>query len=203
MNEDIRKVVEWRSAEMTDVKFPNRTITVLAAPYEKSSDFVVYRGRQYVETFARGAFNGIETRPKQVAVNREHIKGATVGKVERFDPNTSEGLVAEIRVAATPAGDEVLQLADERMIWPSVGFYIKRPSDQELNNRSTPAQRLIKRAFIEHVSLVENPAYTEVDIVDVRASDGSVTAASLPRLETPKLDEWVAYMASLRTGVAS
>lgn len=204
MSEDNRKVVEWRSAEMTDVQYPSRTITVLAAPYERPTEFVVYRGRQYVESFARGAFNGIDTRPRQVAVNREHTKGTTVGKVERFDPNTSAGLVAEIKVAQTAAGDEVLQLADERMIWPSVGFYIKKNSDQELNNRSTPAQRWIKRAFIEHVSLVEAPAFTDVEIVSVRSDEISdVDAAALPRLDTPKLDEWVAYMAARRVGVAS
>ena len=201
---DDRKVVEWRSAEMQDVKFPTRTITVLAAPYERPTDMVVYRGRQYVETFARGAFDGIESRPKQVAVNREHVKGTTVGKVDRFDPHTSEGLVAEIRVANTPAGDEVLQLAEERMVWPSVGFYIKRPSDQELNNRSDPGQRWIKRAFIEHVSLVENPAYADADIVSVRSDQAAdIAAAALPQLVTPRLDEWTAYLAGRRCRVAS
>lgn len=203
MSDDNRKVVEWRSAEMTDVQFPNRTITVLAVPYERPTDTVVYRGRQYVEAFARGAFNGIETRPKQVAVNREHVKGTTVGTVTRFDPHASEGLIAEIRIAQTPKGDETLQLAHERMIWPSVGFYIKKPSDEELNNRSTPAQRWIKRAFIEHVGMVEAPAYVDVDVMSVRGDDFQlVDAASLPRLVTPKLDEVVAYMATRRTRVA-
>ena len=201
---DNRKVIEWRAAETVDVKFPERTVTVLAVPYERPTDTVVYRGKQYVEVFARGAFNGIEKRPKTVAVNREHVKGMTVGKVETFHPDATEGLIAEIRMASTPAGDEALTLADERMIWPSVGFYVKQPSDQELNNRSNPPQRWIKRAFVEHLSLVEGPAYVDVDIVSVRSDEASdIAAADLATLNTPNLDEWVAYVASRRAGVAS
>lgn len=200
MSEEARKLVEWRAGETTDVKFPERTVTVLAVPYERPTDLVVYQGRQYVESFARGAFSGIEDRPRQVAVNREHVKGTTVGKVARF-ADSADGLIAEIRVAQTPAGDEVLTLVDERMLWPSVGFYIKRPSDQELNNRSTPPTRWIKRAFIEHLSLVEAPAYADVDIVAVRAEE-TVDPVSSP-IETPMLDEWVAYLAARRAGVAS
>ena len=54
MSDDPRPVVELRSSQVAEVKFPQRIITVLAVPYEQPTDKVVYQGRQVTETFARG-----------------------------------------------------------------------------------------------------------------------------------------------------
>src|SRR5690606_9848694 len=113
----------------------DRIITMLAVPYEKPTDDVVYRGRVWRESFARGAFEGVEQRNGRVRVNREHRKGNTVGKVVEFHPDTADGLVADVKIVASQKGDETLALAEEDMISPSVGFRLKKGSDQELNSR--------------------------------------------------------------------
>lgn len=205
MSEDApegRPVLELRAAQVSEVRFKDRIITMLVVPYEKPSDGVIYRGRAWRESFAHGAFEGVEQRAGRVRVNREHRKGNTVGKVVEFYPDAAEGLVADVKIVASPSGDETLALADEDMISPSVGFRLKKGSDQELNSRSNPPTRYIKRAFIDHIALVEDPAYTDAGVLAVRDAPDFVSAADLPPLTTPRLDEWNAYLASRRAGTA-
>lgn len=201
-----RPVLELRSAAMAEVKFPERTITLIAAPYEQPTPPdkpVMYRGQLYTESFARGAFRGVEERNGRVRVNREHRKGDTVGKVVRFDPDSAEGLIAEVRVVASPKGDEVLALAAEDMISASVGFGV-RNADQVFDRSTKPfPSRYIQRAFIDHLAMTEDPAYGGAEVLAVRSGGEWVNAADLPQLHTPVLDEWVAYLASRRAGVAS
>ncbi len=202
MSDDPRPVVELRSSAVAEVKFPQRTITVLAVPYEEPTSAVVYRGRQYIESFARSAFKGVETRNGRVMVNREHIKGSTVGKVQQFNPDAAEGLIAEVKVAATLAGDEILALADDGMAFPSIGFSIAKGSDQDLDHRSTPNRRYIRRAFVDHMAFTEDPAYIGADVVDVRrASHDDQT--EFEQITTPRLDEWVSYVSSRRVGLSA
>jgi phage head maturation protease len=97
-------------------------------------------------------------------------------------------LVAEVRIAATLLGDETLALADERMVDLSVGFGV-RGSDQVLSR----PKRIIKRAFLDHIAFVGAPAYVGAKVLAVRARD-DVDAAELPRLETPNLNEVMAWL---------
>lgn len=206
MSDGPRLVVEFRSSAVAEVRFPERVITVLAVPYEQPTDRVIYKGRQYIEMFQRGAFAGINNRDerRRCMVNREHVKGRTVGRVERWDDQSVEGLISEQKIAATKEGDEVLQLASESMIFPSIGFGVKKGSDQELDHRSIPGRRIIKRAFADHMAWVEDPAYVGADVLSIRNSDDElVDAATLPHIETPRLDEWVAYVASRRAGLTA
>jgi HK97 family phage prohead protease len=202
---DKRPVLELRNALTAEVSFPERTITLLAAPYEQPTPEdrpIMYRGKYYTEVFSRGAFDGVEQRSNQIRVNREHRKGDTIGKVVRLD-NTTEGLIAEVRVVNSPSGDEALALASEDMISPSVGFGV-RNSDQDFDRSTRPhPTRYVRRAFLDHIGLVEDPAYTSAGVLSVRGQDDFVNAADLPSLNTPKLDEWAAYLQSRRVGVAS
>ncbi len=52
----------------------------------------------------------------------EVLCGFPPGKVTRFDTRSAVGLVAEIKIAGTPRGDETLQLASEDMLSASIGF---------------------------------------------------------------------------------
>ena len=62
--------IEFRTAETLDVRFPDRTIELVAVPYDEEC-VVEHRGRLIIETIAPGAFDGVERRA-------EPGEGATV-----------------------------------------------------------------------------------------------------------------------------
>jgi HK97 family phage prohead protease len=188
MSDDARHApIEFRSADISAVNFPERLVTVVAVPYEQEA-LIEYRGEMWQESFLRGAFDG---RANRVRVNREHDESKTFGKVVTFHPSRQEGLVAEIRVAKTSDGDDILELANEDMLGASAAFGV-RPSDQELDR---PFRR-IKKAFIRHLSFVEVPAYEGAGVLSVRGQGSVARAADLPPLVTPNLDEVLAWLKS-------
>jgi phage head maturation protease len=156
--------VEFRDSSVAGVNCDQRIVEVVAVPYEEPS-LIEYRGAMWAETFDRGAFDGIETRGGQVRVNRGHDRTRTVGKVVRWWPSRSEGLVSEVRIAPTPLGDETLTLADEDMLSVSVGFAV-RDRDQVLDRSSMT--RRIRKAFVDHLSFVEDSAYAGAKVLAVR-----------------------------------
>lgn len=189
--------VETRTSQVADVNFAERIVEVIAVPYEQPSQTpVMYRGELWEEVFERGAFDGIESREGRVAANRDHDRSRTVGKVAQFWPSREEGLVATVKIGKTALGDETLALADEDMLSASIGFGV-RGRDQVLNKRTM--QRRIRRAFADHLAFVEKPAYAGADVLDVRAAEQFDTSVeTTPLGETPLLDEYVAFLDSLR-----
>lgn len=185
-----RAPVEFRDAGVAAVNFAQRIIEVIAVPYDQETP-VIYRGEVWEESFQRGAFDGLEKRPGRVRANRDHDVSRTVGKVLNFWPTRDEGLVAEVRVAQTPLGDETLELANEDCLSASVGFGV-RGSDQLLNR---PKRRII-RAFVDHLAFTPAPAYEGAQVLAVRHGDERVDAATAPQLVTPLLDEWEQYLAA-------
>ena len=126
-------------------------------------------------------------------MNRDHDGRRTVGKVASFYPSRDEGLVAAVRIANTPLGDETLALADEDCLGASVGFAV-RGSDQELDR--TTRQRRIKRAFMDHLSFVPDPAYAGAGVLSVRGV--TQQASDLKPLVTPEMDEFKAWYDSFK-----
>jgi len=195
--------VEQRAASVGEVSFPQRTIEVVAMPYEQEA-VIEYRGELWKESFERGAFDGIEKRPNRVKAFRDHAPGAAlkgtntsglIGRVVSFAPDRPEGLYAVTKIAKTPLGDETLALADEGVLGVSVGFGV-RGSDQILNR--VEMKRRIKRAFVDHLAFPDNGAYDGAQVVDVRGKREE--ARDLPKLDTPRLDEVVAWLESRRQG---
>ena len=174
------------SAVLTeDVDFKQRIIDVIAVPYEQEAE-VRWRGEVWREVFDRNAFNGIEDHAGRVPVRREHTIGATIGKVIKLDPRDPRGLLASVRVARTPMGDETLQLASEDMLGASVGYFVKKPSDVMLNRRSM--LRRVMRGFLEHLAMTDIPAYVGAVPVAVREGLSAQPAAGERPLMTPVLD---------------
>lgn len=181
--------VEFRSSNVADVNITQRIIEVIAVPYDEEAP-VEYRGEMWRESFARGAFDGIETRTKAVRANRDHDRTRTVGKAINLWPSRREGFVAAVRIAPTLLGDETLALAEDECLGASVGFAV-RGSDQELNRQSRT--RRIKRAFLDHLAFVPDPAYESAGVLSVRHAGHPLLAADLPQLVTPSLDELLAW----------
>jgi HK97 family phage prohead protease len=178
--------VELRTAAIAEVNFAQRLITAIAAPYEQATN-VMWRGDVWSESFERGAWDGIERRPNRIKVNRDHNKSRTVGKAMKFFPSREEGLVTELRIAQTSLGDETLALADERCVGLSVGF-AALPADQIIDraNRS----RKVRRAFLDHISFVEDPAYPGAEVLEVRENE-IVIPDDDELLITPLMDEFM------------
>jgi len=195
--------IESRAATVGDVKPLERIIEVLAIPYDQEA-LVEYRGQVWRETVERGAFDGIEKRPEkfQVKVFRDHEDGphlrgtgrsGLIGKVVSFSPEPPEGLIAQAKIAKTPLGDDTLTLAQEGVLGVSVGIGV-RGSDQVLDR--VEQRRRIRRAFVDHLAFPDNGAYEGAQVIDVRSRRRQ--AEDLPALETPRLDEVVAWMEARR-----
>jgi phage head maturation protease len=171
--------IEFRSSSVAGVSFAQRTVEVIAVPYEEEA-VIDWRGEAWREVFLRGSFEGIEKRPNPVRANRDHDGRRTVGKVTNFQPSRQEGLVASVKIARTELGDETLALADEDCLGASVGFAVDG-SGQELDRRSKT--RKIKRAFLDHLAFVPDPAYASAGVLSVRSQ----------LLVRPALDELLAW----------
>jgi HK97 family phage prohead protease len=184
--------VEFRSSNVAGVNFAQRIIEVIAVPYNEEAP-VEYRGELWMERFLRGSWDGIEKRAGRVRANRDHDGRRTVGKVANFWPSRDEGLVAAVRIAQTPLGDETLALADEDCLGASVGFAV-RGSDQELDRSART--RTIKRAFMDHLSFVPDPAYAGAGVLAVRS--GTPDPSGQEPLNTPALDALTAWYRSFK-----
>jgi phage head maturation protease len=160
------------TSQVLGVNFKDRIISVVVVPYEEPA-LVPYHGEVWEEVFSRAAFTKRDPQ-RTIRVNREHDRGRTVGKVVRFDPTDRRGLVADIRIAATPLGDETLILASEDMLSASVGFGVN-PRTGQILNHATRTRRIID-AVVDHISLVEAPAYTGAKVLAVRSSTPGLDA---------------------------
>jgi phage head maturation protease len=178
--------VEHRSSTVSDIDKKQGIIEIIAVPYDQEAD-VSWRGDIWHESFDRNAFEGIESHVGRVQVNREHVKGDTVGKVIYADPSHREGLFAKVKIYDTPRGEETLTLAEQGGAFPSIGFRLHRFSDQELDKRMKT--RRIMRAYWDHQAFVEDPAYVGAGVLAVRAGQSGLTVVEQPLPETPNLDE--------------
>jgi hypothetical protein len=187
----------YRSASVVGVNFAQRIIEFVAAPYDEEA-VIMWRGEPWRELFCRGAWDGIEKRPNRVKVNREHDKTRTVGKIINFWPSRKEGLVGAARISQTPLGEETLALADDRVLGPSVA-YVAPSRYVDLNKRSRPGLRSVRRAIMDHLAFVADPTWETAAVLSVRSANQPPPAADLPRLETPALDELREWLNSRNT----
>lgn len=171
---------------IADVNQRQRLIDLVVTPWDQEAD-VPWKGEIWRETFERGAYDGIEDHAGRVRVNREHVKGDTVGRAVSFDPTSNEGLVSVLKIANTPRGDDTLELAADECLSASAGFYVKQPSDVRLNRRAMT--RRVVRAFLDHIAMVETPAYVGARVLAVREDQSGLTVAETPLPATPVLDE--------------
>jgi len=187
-----KEPVEVRSATITGVDFEERIIQVIAVPYDQEA-VVPYGGQMLVETVAPGAFDGIETREEHVTANRDHNYERTFGMVRSYRSNDPVGLITDLHVSNTPLGDETLRLAADGVPKASVGMLVRR-SDQVVKK----GFRRIKRAFLDHVSLVPNPAYRGAGVLAVRQEQGlPAEDVNTPLAPTPNLDKVMALLGML------
>lgn len=171
--------IEIRSATLTGVSFPQRTIELVVMPYEQET-VVEHQGRMVREIISQGAFKGIQRR--KIKANRDHDITKVVGHCTSLQPNRADGLVAEVKIADTLLGDETLTLANDGILDASAGFMPMAGGEQwEGRNR-----RRITRAWLGHVAFVPEPAYEGARVLAVRSADPNTPAGIV--VATPNLD---------------
>jgi HK97 family phage prohead protease len=156
--------LEYRAATVVGTSFPDRLIELIVMPYETET-VAEYHGRMVREIVHAGAFDGIERRANRIRVNRDHDVTRTVGRAVRLHPSRQEGLVAELRIAKTPLGDETLELADEEILDASAGF-LPMPGGERWENRSV---RHLDRLWLGHIAMTPEPAYQTARVLSVRS----------------------------------
>jgi HK97 family phage prohead protease len=158
-----------------EVRSDGRTLEGTAITYGEEAHIIEY-GQRYVEVFVRGAFAGIE--PGSVALTATHPRTDAelpIGVTVEFDDQPVR-LRGAWHVSDTPLGNEVLQLAlDKVPLGLSVGF-IEVPGGSRWNRARTRVER--HRAALDHVAVVRSPAYAGARVTGVRSTD----ALSRPRL---------------------
>jgi HK97 family phage prohead protease len=177
-----RNPVEYRSAVVADVSFPKRTIELVVMPYEEETT-VEHQGRTVREVISRGAFDGIEGRPNRVKVNLDHDITRSLGKVLRFHPSRQVGLVADCYISPTAAGNDALQYAADGIYNASAGF-----APIELRWEQGGRLRRVNKAWLAHIALVSDPAYTGARVLAVRTAPEAPEQRSAV-IETPNLDQ--------------
>jgi len=169
--------VEYRTASTTlEVRHSQRIIDLIAVPYDEPTQ-VLRRGRWVTETVDPEAFAGVHG---DVTVNRAHDLEAPLGRVASYHPKDPRGLRAELRISRTRDGDDVLELAADGLLSPSIGFSPLPGGEAWTHDRSAVR---VMRAKLVHIALTGDPAYTGAKVLAVR------TAAEAPaRVATPNLD---------------
>jgi hypothetical protein len=113
-----RSPVELRSSNLAGVNFAQRTIEVIAVPYDELAP-VEYRGELWNESFARGAFDGLSggrTRSGRTAIM---ISGALSGRLWTFGRPVR-------RVWWRRFGSLGLSLVMRRWCWPTKTAWARR-----------------------------------------------------------------------------
>lgn len=194
----MNEVIEYRSAQTLDVHFPERVIELIAVPYDEDADVVV-RGRPCKESVAPGAFAGVSG---AVSVNRAHNVERPLGKVIAFHPGDTRGLRTTLRITPRLAeGDEVLALAADGLLSPSVGFSILPGGEQWTMDRRA---RRVTKAALRHIGLTGEAAYRGAMVLDVRHGAHLEEEGELLTLRaaTPNLDRIRLELAAERAGFA-
>jgi len=188
-----RAPIETREASVSGVDVSKREIEVIAVPYGGEAT-IEYRGELWTESFERGAFDGLEKRPNRIKAILHHDKTKVIGRAISFSPDREDGLMSVLKIGKTRDGDETLALASEDMLDISAGFAV--PGSGQVLDRSNHRRR-ITRAFLDHIALVADGAYEGARVLSVRAREER-EAAKMSPLDTPMLDEVVAWLESRR-----
>lgn len=166
-----------RAAAIDDVAFGKREITLIAVPYNEEAVVPDWRPEAERETFMPGSFDGIESRTKQITLNRDHSRERVIGSARAFDTKNERGLIATFKVSKTPLGDESLQLAADGVLRASIQF-----SARSQDMVAKDGVMRFYRAFVGHVALTPEPAYAGAEVVNVRTGD-PIVASPTPNLD--------------------
>lgn len=159
---------ETRLVSGLELREDARTLVGVVVPYGVDT-----RVGRYVESFARGAFAGVDVDQVPLLAAHAHAE-LPIGRVVELTEE-DRGLVGSFLVADSPKGQEVLALARAGVpLGLSVGFV---PTEDRWNTDRTRVVRL--RARLAEVSVVGVPAYPGARVEAVRSLDDQPLARPL------------------------
>jgi len=161
--------LETRTIEFSDLETRTENnehfITGMVAPFQSRFD----AGR-YIETLSSSVFDkSIKERGNRIPLLEQHdTQRHPIGMAVKWD-KTASGLIADFKLAGTARGEEARTLASEGMVTGlSVGFIPVRNKTSQVDGR----QHITRlEAKLDHVGLVTQPAYSEAQVLSVRAWD--------------------------------
>jgi HK97 family phage prohead protease len=182
-----RGPVEIRTAAVTAVDYPERTLSLIAVPFDEWAE-VEYKGprrellgRIIEESVAPGAFGAVRNRARKFTVNLGHDRDRWVGTVLDLDPDDPAGLRAMVKIRRSADGDQALNDAADGLLGASIGMAVA-PNDETLEGH----RRRIRKAYLDHIALTPTPAYLGAEVLEVRNATPIVTPPSSS--STPNLD---------------
>jgi uncharacterized protein len=142
-----------------EVRAEQRELLGLAVPYNTET-----RIGSYIESFARGAFAGVDAGSVPLTATHPRDGGELPIGVSTELREADDGLHGVWRVSQTQLGDEVLALATDGVpLGLSIGFM---PDVDQWNRDKTRVVR--QRAHLDHVAVVRTPAYRDALVASVR-----------------------------------
>jgi phage head maturation protease len=192
--------IEFRAAQVADVSYPNRTVTVIVAPYETPTVINTPAG-QFTEVVSRGAYDGVQRRAGSIRANRDHNWQRMAGRVTDLHPERDEGLVADVKIFKTMLGEETLELCADDGLSASAGFGLMRTEGSSGSVKPNAEQwqgktRRLNELWLDHVAFVPNPAYETAAVLDVRDAE-PVLLVARPFLDRLQLERARAELAEI------
>lgn len=174
-------MISRRSIEATEQKLDGRTLAGYAAVYGQDSREIVEGGRKFIERIAPGAFNETLSTRADVKLYYNHDASMPLARTRsgtlnlRSDRN---GLAFEATLPDTTLGNDVRALLERGDLSGemSFGFYV---TEDSWNKDRT--QRLVKKASLVEVSIVQDAAYPQTSS-SLRSVSAAYTAAVYARL---------------------
>lgn len=179
---DVLDTVQYRRASIETVT--ERTIQLRAVPYGVESEI----DRGLFESFEPGAFKRSEKDPARVKLWFGHSNdgGRVVGQASRVE-DRADGLIVHARVSATPSGDELLTLAEDRVLDEASIEFRPIPADMAIRRAGDKLHVRHRRGHLLGVALVPHGAYGRDALVlsvrDLRQKESErIRAEALERL---------------------
>ena len=179
-----RGPVELRSATIEAVDYPERTLSLIVAPYDEWTE-VEHQGRIVEESIAPGAFGAVRNRARKFLVNMEHDPARWIGTVLDLEPDHPTGMHATVKIRRCAEGDQALNDAADDLLGASIGMAVARGDEKVDGHR-----RRVNRAFLDHIALTATPAYLGAQVIEVRSAPLVVTPPVTS--PTPNLDRILA-----------
>ena len=175
-------MISRRMIDTEEQKLDGRTLAGYAAVYGQDSREIVEHGRAFTERIAPGAFNATLSSGAEVKLLYNHDASMPLARTRSGTlklRSDRSGLAFETTLPDTTLGNDVRALLERGDLSGemSFGFFVE---DESWNSKRT--ERLVKRAKLVEVSIVQDAAYPQTSS-SLRSVDAAAIDAARARLE--------------------